>query len=104
MSARKVTETGAARNAARAAFSAQMEQIRSDIEARSVPGRIADKVTDDARATVDQALEIANESKWVIAGTAGALLLWLLRNPLIDWLEHVFNGDDAAAVKDLIDE
>jgi hypothetical protein len=104
MSARKVAEAGAARNAAREAFSAQLEQINSDLEARSVRGRIADKVTDDARAAVYHALDVANESKWVIAGTAGALLLWLLRNPLMSWLEEILNGADAAEAKDLTDE
>jgi hypothetical protein len=104
VNAREVATTGQARNAARAAFNAQVSQIRNDIEARSVSGRIADKVTDDARHAVDQALEVAGESKWVIAGTAGALLLWFLRNPLIGWIATLIPGDDAAVTKELTDE
>jgi uncharacterized oligopeptide transporter (OPT) family protein len=104
VSARKVSETRAARNAARASFTAQVAQIRSDIEARSVGGRIADKVTDDARTAVDQALVVAEESKWIVAGTAGALLLWFLRNPLIGWIAELVSGEDTAAPKDLNDE
>jgi hypothetical protein len=104
MNPRQVAETGAARNAARAAFNEQIDQIRSDIEAKSLGGRIADRVGDDARQAIDQALEVAGESKWVIAGTAGALLLWCLRNPLIGWIATLIPGDETAETEELNDE
>ena len=47
-----------------------------------------------AAAALHQALDIAGESKGIIAGTVAALALWFLRHPLIAWAEHML-GDQA---------
>jgi len=91
---RKLTEARAVRDAARAAFDGQLAQLRGDAEAHSIGGRIAERLGDDARATFHQALDVASESKGVIAGTLAALALWFLRNPIIAWVERQL-GDTA---------
>ncbi len=91
---RQLGEARTARDAARAAFDARLAQVRGDLEARGIGGRVAHKLGDDARDGLDRALEVAGESKTVIAGTLAALALWFLRNPIIDWIEQQF-GDDA---------
>ena len=90
---------GANRQAARAMFDARLSQVRADLEARSVGGRIADKALDETRTALGEAAAIARESKGVIAATLGALLLWAFRGPLLDavlgWL-----GDEQKGGKD----
>lgn len=82
------------RIAARALFDGRLAQVRADLEARSVGGRIADKALDETRAALDEAAAVALESKGVIAATLGALLLWAFRGPLLDAVLAWFSDDD----------
>jgi len=74
--------------------------VRQDVEARGVGGRIADKVGDDARDMLDEALRVADQSRGVVAGTIVALLLWAFRNPIMAWADGLIRsgnqetGDD----------
>jgi hypothetical protein len=52
---------GANRQAARAMFDARLSQVRADLEARSVGGRIADKALDETRTALGEAAAIATE-------------------------------------------
>ncbi len=97
--ARKLAEARAARDAARAAFDAQLAQLRGDPEARSIGGRIAERLGEDARAAFHQALDVASESKGVIAGTITALALWFLRNPIIAWTRHQIGDQEQKSEK-----
>jgi hypothetical protein len=81
-----------ARDSARAAFDARLGRLKSDLEARGVGGRIADKIGEEAHGALDQALDVAKESKGVIAGTAAALALWFLRHPIIAWADGLIEG------------
>ncbi len=82
------------RDAAKASFDARMAMVKGDLAARGVGGRIADKLGDDARQLADEALDIASESKGIIAGTLAALTLWLLRNPIIDKIEALLSAHE----------
>lgn len=84
----------AARNAAKAALDARLTGLRGEIAERGVGGRIADAAKDEAAAVLAQGLDIARESKGIIAGTAAALALWFLRNPLIAWAEGLLGEDN----------
>ena len=88
MSPRELDEARAARDAARVQFDAQLMRLRGDPAARSIGGRIADRLGEDAQTALDQALDVASESKGIIAATMAALALWFLRNPIIAWIEH----------------
>lgn len=68
-------------------------RLRGDPEAQTIGGRITDRLSSDARAAFDQALDVASESKGIIAGTAAALALWFLRHPIIAWVEHQLGGE-----------
>jgi hypothetical protein len=48
-----------------------------------VPDRIKAKATDEAVGAIEQGLDVAKESKGIIAVTAGALALWFFRAPLL---------------------
>jgi hypothetical protein len=79
----------AARNAAHDAYARQLAQVREDLAARGVGGRIADRASE----AFAGAAEVANDNKGVVAGTLAALALWLLRGPIINaigrlWADH----------------
>ena len=69
----RIREDRANRDAARSLFDANLKQLRADLEARGVGGRIADKAKAETTEALAQGLEIAAESKGVIAGTLAAL-------------------------------
>jgi hypothetical protein len=83
-----------ARNAARARFDAGIQQVKSDLDASSVGARIAGKLQDDAKTAANYALDVAGDNKGVIAGTTGAIALWLLRDPITGWFETHFGESD----------
>ncbi len=91
----ELSQARAARDAARAAFDARLAQVRADVDARGVGGRIVGKIGADARDTLLEAVDVARESKGVVAGTAAALALWFLRHPIITWLDGVLGEDEA---------
>lgn len=83
-----------ARDAAKAAFDAKLAQLRGDSEAQSIGERVQERLGNDARAVFYQALDVASESKGIIAGTVAALALWFLRHPIIAWLERQWADDE----------
>lgn len=87
---RRLAEDRATRNAARAVFEANVAQIRADLEARSIPGRIVDKANQEVKSAISEGLAVAREGKGIIAGTIAALLLWLFRDSLLAALDSLF--------------
>lgn len=90
---RQLSEARQARDRARKLFDARLASVRSDLEARGIGGRIADRIGEEARDAFDEALDVAKESKGVIAGTVAALALWFLRHPIIAWVEGLIGVD-----------
>ena len=90
----QLAQTRAARDSARAAFEASKLQLRGDPAEQSIGGRVAERLSEDAYAAFDKAIDVASESKGIIAGTIAALALWFLRHPIIVWAEHML-GDQA---------
>lgn len=90
------------RNAARGLFDTRLGRVKADLAARPVPERIKAKAVDEAAKALDKGLDIAGQSKGVIAATIGALALWAFRKPLItaaqDWFGQgpVQDQDDIA--------
>ena len=84
----------AARDAAKAAYDASLMQLRGDPAEQSIGGRVAERLSEDARAAFDKALDVASESKGIIAGTSAAVALWFLRHPIIAWAEHMLGDED----------
>lgn len=102
----RLAEDRARRNAARQAFESNLDQIKTDLAARSIGGRIADKAGAEVKGALSEAAAVARESKGIIAATLGALLVWFLRNPLLALLGRTFgNGDgDTAGEPDQVQE
>lgn len=80
----------AARNGAHEAFQLQFAQVREDLAARGIGGRIADR----AGEAVADAAEVANENKGIIAGTLAAVALWFLRGPIIGLVARLWERGD----------
>lgn len=101
--AQRIREDRANRSAARGLFDANLQQVRADLEARGVGGRIADKAKSEVTEAMAQGLEIAAESKGVIAGTVAALALWFFRAPLIAALQGLFDREEPSPVQEATD-
>ena len=80
---KRIREDRALRNAARGVFNAGVGNVKADLAARGIGGRIADSATGQLRDAADQAIDVAKESKGIIAGTFAALGLWTFRKPLL---------------------
>ena len=101
---RQLAQAREERDAARARFDAQFAQLRGDSEAKTIGGRIAGRLGDDARAAFHQTLDVASESKGIIAGTIAALALWLLRGPILAWTEHLLASEAAPSEEGELDD
>lgn len=85
----QLAKTRAARDWAKAEFDTSLAQLRCDLEEQSIGARVKDKLLDDASAVYTEALEVASESKGLIAATVAALALWFLRHPIIAWAQQL---------------
>lgn len=89
---RELEAARAQRDEARARFDAQLYHLRGDPAAESIGERLIGRLGEDARRGMDQALDVAAESKGIAAATAAALALWLLRGPILAWIGDVWNA------------
>jgi len=100
----RLAEDRANRKAARRLFDSRLTQVKADLAARGVPGRIKAKATDEVAKAIEQGVEVAKESKGIIAGTVAALALWLFREPVLAWGKRLIAGkQDAVQDSDTID-
>lgn len=70
-------------HAARGLFRARLDQVKDTFSARSLGERVRRVAQDKAFDAIDQGIDIARGSKGVIALTAGSVLLWAFRAPLL---------------------
>jgi hypothetical protein len=83
------------RDAARAQLDGHVARLRADIEERGIGGRIADEASTRALAALDEASEIASQSKGLIGGALVLMLLWFFRTPIMSAFEALL-GETAA--------
>ena len=88
------------RGSARGLFDTRLAQVKADLAARSIGGRVKAKAQGEVFKALDSGIEIAKESKGIIAASTGAVLLWLFRAPLLkaarDLIAPAPVQDDAA--------
>ncbi|MFM5884634.1 MAG: hypothetical protein ACKOQ3_04780 [Novosphingobium sp.] len=95
----RLVEDRRMREAAKANFTAGIAQVKADLGARSVPARVAAKAKGEAAEAMATGLEIAAESKGIIAAVAAAIGLWLLRAPLLRQVRAFSDRRRAARVQ-----
>ncbi|MGX7926032.1 hypothetical protein ACWPMX_05605 [Tsuneonella sp. HG094] len=87
----QLREDRALRNAARALFEADIANLRANLSGKSISSRIVDRIGEGAAEVLDEAIEVADNNKGVIATLIAAIILWFARHPLIE----LITGDDA---------
>ena len=87
---RRLSADRAQRSAARRLLDVQLAQVKADLSARGIGGRIKDSVVQQADEAVATGITVARENKPIVAGTIGLLLVWLFRNPLSKLLGRIF--------------
>lgn len=75
------------RKAAWSLFEGRLAQVKEDLAARGIKGRIVAKAKEDALAVADEAVAVAKDNKGLVAATIAALLAWMFREPLLDLLK-----------------
>jgi hypothetical protein len=80
-----------ARDAAKAQFDGHYQAFKADIDERGLGGRIADEAMEQARLVFDEAVAVVEEHPGAVGGTLAALVLWLVRNPLMAWVRTTFD-------------
>jgi hypothetical protein len=83
----------AARDAARSAFDARYHAIKADMEERGIGGRIVDETMEQAQDVLDGAVDVVESHPGVIGGTIAAVVLWFLRNHIMQWLEELIGHE-----------
>lgn len=92
---RRLSEDRAQRRAARRLFDTGLAQVKFDLSARGIGGRIKGSLIEKADDAVHAVIAVARENKPVVAGTIGLLLVWLFRNPLGRLLGRLFGHTPA---------
>ena len=77
------------RDAARDVVSARIQRIREGLSDKPVARRATDEVLGNARGSLQQAQEMAAESRWIIAVVVAGTLAWLFRTPLLRLVQTV---------------
>ena len=92
--AQQLVQDRLARDAARGSFDERLGLVKDDLDTRGVGGRIADKLGEDARIIVDEAIDVASEHRGLIAGTIVAVTVWIFRNPIFAGIERLLDRDE----------
>ena len=87
---RRLSQDRTQRRAARQLVDVQLTQVKADLSARGIGGRIKHSVIQQADDAVAAGIAVARENKPVVAGTIGLLLVWFFRNPLGKRLGRLF--------------
>lgn len=96
---RRLIEDRQDRNAARKLVDTGVVQVKTDLAARGIGGRIKDSAIKEAEDAVATGIEVARQNKAVVAGTFSLLLVWWFRGPLGRFLGRLF-GLKSDAVQD----
>jgi len=92
----RLAEDRATRDAARQNFKTNFERVTGDLQARGIGERISERALREVKDLGSKTAEIAAESKGIIAGTVAAIVLWLLRKPVLDLIDQALAEPDAA--------
>jgi len=95
-------EDRALRDAARAVLTEDIERLRANLGEEGIASRvssgvsstISSRIRTGARDVLAQAKAQAGDHKGVLAMLVGAIILWLGRGPILDWLDEFAQDDD----------
>lgn len=89
-------EDRAIRDAARAVLVEDIERLRASLSEEGIASRVSagvgstitNRIRTGARDVLAQAKAQAGDHKGVLAVLVGAIVLWLARGPILDWLDE----------------
>jgi hypothetical protein len=101
-------EDRALRDAARAVLTEDIERLRASLNEEGLTSRVSSGVTTTissrirtgARDVLAQAKAQAADNKGVLAVLIGAIILFLARGPILDWIEELDGAADSDAEGD----
>lgn len=82
------------RDAALALVKADVANIRADLGAKSVGSRIMDRLSEGAVDVFEEAVEVADNHRGVLATLLAAVVLWFARNPIMALFEDEDAGEN----------
>ena len=90
------------RDAARAVLAEDIERLRANLSEQGIASRvssgvsstISSRIRTGARDVLAQAKAQAGDHKGVLAVLVGAIVLWLARGPILDWLDEFDDAED----------
>lgn len=83
------------RDAALALVKADVDHVRADLKSRGVGARLADRIGEGASDVLDEAVEVADTHKGVLATLLAAVILWFARNPILSLFADQEDEDEA---------
>lgn len=98
---RQLREDRALRDAALALVKADISHLKNDVGVKGVGARLASRLSDGAADVFDEAVEVADSNRGVLAALIAAIVLWFARNPIMDLFS---DGDDTADQDEPTDE
>jgi hypothetical protein len=98
----RFVEDRALRDAARGVLAEDIDRLRTSLGEEGIASRVSTgvsstitaRVRTGARDVLAQAKAQAGDHQGVIAVLLGALILWLARGPILDWIEEFTASDD----------
>jgi hypothetical protein len=84
------------RDAALALVKADVDHVRADLKSRGVGARLADRIGEGASDVLDEAVEVADTHKGVLATLLAAVVLWFARNPILALFTDGDDGEEDA--------
>lgn len=105
-------EDRALRDAARAVLEEDIARLRASLGEQGVASRVSSSVSttvtsrirDGAADVLDQARQRASDNPGVLAVLIGAILLWVMRGPILDLVEGLMESDETGADEDAGDD
>ncbi len=101
----KLKEDRALRDAAKALVTADIAILRADLAGKGFGERIVDRIGEGAVDLFEEAVELADTNRGVLAALFGAVVLWFARNPIIALFADEADTNDSNEIEeDALDE
>jgi len=97
----KLVEDRALRDAALALVKADIHHLRADFAAKSMGERVIDRASEGAADIFEEAKELADDHKGVLATLIAAIFIWFARHPIASLFT---DGDEDDASDERWDE
>lgn len=95
----RLKEDRALRDAAKALITADIAILRANLAGKGFGERIADRINEGATDLFEEAVDLADSNRGVMAALLAAVLLWFTRNPIIALFTDNGVSDDADEIE-----